>query len=228
MLPRPDPNTYWVVPHQLLAGEYPGCKAPTDPTERLTRWLDARIRTFIDLTEPGELTPYASALRNLALQRELQVRHWPMSIRDLDVPSVETMHDILDLIDSEISQGRPVYVHCWGGVGRTGTVIGCHLVRHGLDGAQALRRLAELWQVVEKRTRKPDTLETPAQREFVLRWADEARRREPVPRSVLGSTDLINITCPDGAILRAHDDVDAHAAGARWQGHRRGSAPGEW
>ena len=178
---RPDTNTYWVVPQQLLAGEYPGCKAPKDPTERLARWLDVGIRTFIDLTEPGELTPYASALRNLALQRELRVRHWPLSIRDLGVPSVQTMHDILNLIDGEMAQGRPVYVHCWGGVGRTGTVIGCHFVRHGLVGAEALRRLAELWQVVEKRHRKPHTPETAAQREFVLRWVDEERRRDPGP-----------------------------------------------
>ena len=27
--------------------------------------------------------------------------------------------------------GRKVYVHCWGGVGRTGTVVGCYLVRQG-------------------------------------------------------------------------------------------------
>ena len=31
-----------------------------------------------------------------------------------------------------------MYLHCWGGVGRTGTVVGCWLVRHGRTGDEAL------------------------------------------------------------------------------------------
>ena len=174
-LTRPDPNTYWVEPNRLLAGESPGRMAPEDPSERLGAWLDVGIRSFIDLTMPDELTPYAPTLENLAQQRGLRVQHWPIGIRDLGVPSVETMQRILDLLDAEIAAQRPVYVHCWGGIGRTGTVVGCHLVRHGLDGEQALDRLAELWRVVEKRWRRPHTPETAEQREFVLQW-DEAER----------------------------------------------------
>ncbi len=41
-----------------------------------------------------------------------------------------------------------VYVHCWGGVGRTGTVVGCWLLRHGyavpsdvIDTIQSLRQV---------------------------------------------------------------------------------------
>ncbi|MBA3406233.1 MAG: dual specificity protein phosphatase family protein [Gemmatimonadaceae bacterium] len=34
--------------------------------------------------------------------------------------------------------GHSIYVHCWGGVGRTGTVVGCYIVRHGRTGDDAL------------------------------------------------------------------------------------------
>ena len=54
------------------------------------------------------------------------------------------MVSILATIRDEIAAGRPVYVHCWGGTGRTGTVAGCWLVEQGLTGDEALRRIAEL------------------------------------------------------------------------------------
>lgn len=49
---------------------------------------------------------------------------------------------ILDIIDGEIAAGRPVYVHCWGGLGRTGAVVGCWLRRHGEK--DPLKKLQEL------------------------------------------------------------------------------------
>lgn len=55
------------------------------------------------------------------------------------------MREILGLIDEAMAADRPVYVHCWGGVGRTGTVIGCHIAQRGLDGDAALQRLRELF-----------------------------------------------------------------------------------
>lgn len=51
-------------------------------------------------------------------------------------PTVDQMRAILDAIDR--AAGSIVYVHCWGGHGRTGTVAGCYLVRHGQDTRQSL------------------------------------------------------------------------------------------
>ena len=48
-------------------------------------------------------------------------------VRDVSVPSKDGMVMILDRIDQALAQQRPVYVHCWGGKGRTGTVVGCYL-----------------------------------------------------------------------------------------------------
>jgi len=61
-----------------------------------------------------------------------------------------------------------VYVHCWGGIGRTGTVVGCWLVRHGLDDGDPVRTIARL------RRRTPDAWaaspQTAAQRAMVTEW----------------------------------------------------------
>ena len=36
------------------------------------------------------------------------------SIPDLDIPSIEKMNDILNVISGHINSGHTVYVHCWG------------------------------------------------------------------------------------------------------------------
>ena len=50
------------------------------------------------------------------------------------------MTRILDDVDAALADGGAVYVHCWGGIGRTGTVVGCWLVRHGLDDGDPIAR----------------------------------------------------------------------------------------
>ena len=32
---------------------------------------------------------------------------------------------ILDSLDTAIADEHTIYLHCWGGIGRTGTVVGC-------------------------------------------------------------------------------------------------------
>ena len=92
-------------------------------------------------------------------------------IRDVGVPrSRDDMHAILACIDTSLRTGDPVYVHCWGGVGRTGTVIGCYLVGCGLSGDDALRKLAELFGSMEKSATKRSP-ETADQKRWVREWS---------------------------------------------------------
>lgn len=96
-----------------------------------------------------------------------------MPIRDVDVPEdPRQMRAILDQIQQWLRQGRRIYFHCWGGVGRTGTVAGCYLVEHSYGGETALAQLQVLWTRMseDKRRRKPHTPETKAQRDYVLNW----------------------------------------------------------
>ena len=58
--PRPIPHCYWVVPGQLLAGEYPRNPDEQSSLEKLAKFTEAGVSAFIDLTEAGEfLEPYA-------------------------------------------------------------------------------------------------------------------------------------------------------------------------
>lgn len=177
MRPRPIPNCYWLPDGRILAGEYPGSIQGAAAAAKLRLLRAAGVDTFIDLTEDGELEPYESVLQTLADGERGVCAYYRLSVRDMRIPSPEHMHRVLDLIEAEQARGRTLYVHCWGGVGRTGTVIGCYLVRQGLTGKEALDRIAELWECMEKRHWTPRSPETDEQRAFVLGWAEHERAR---------------------------------------------------
>jgi protein-tyrosine phosphatase len=159
----PTPESYWVEPGRLLAGKYPGSLDATGARMKVAQLLAAGVGLFLDLTEEFELDPYAHLLDGAA-------RHVRMPIPDMDVTTPEQMRRTLDLIDRERARDGTAYIHCWGGAGRTGTVVGCWLVRHGLDGDAALQRIAAL------RAGSPalwlDSPQTRAQRAMVRTWSE--------------------------------------------------------
>jgi ADP-ribosyl-[dinitrogen reductase] hydrolase len=173
--PRPTPiaDSYWVS-DTLIAGEYPGAKHRAPARLRLRRMLAAGIETFVDLTEAGEwqasgaVEPYEQLVREAADELDRDLRYHRRPIRDVAPPSVDAMVEILDLIDREAAEGRTVYVHCYGGVGRTATVVGAHLVRGGADGAEALERVQALRAMTPKANRRSP--ETGDQRALVRDW----------------------------------------------------------
>jgi protein tyrosine/serine phosphatase len=161
--------SYWVVEGKLLAGEYPGAYTDDAARAKLSLFLDVGIRTFVDLTEPSEpLRSYDDALTRLALERGITCKHLRFGIADRGVPGAELLAQVLAAIRQEISEDRPVYVHCWGGIGRTGTIIGCWVAESGLSGEDAIAQLADLRRDNADRAR-PST-ETDLQRQCICEW----------------------------------------------------------
>jgi hypothetical protein len=144
---RPTPDSYWVEPGRLLAGPYPRELAP---------FREAGVTAFLDLTEEGEygLAPYSPLLGD-------GIRAMRFPVPDGSHPGRDEMAGILETIDELLASDEVVYVHCYGGIGRTGTVVGCYLVRHGVSGDEALVRIARL---------RGQPIEWPEQRQFVRDW----------------------------------------------------------
>jgi hypothetical protein len=157
----PIPDSYRVT-ERLLAGAYPAASGDEDETAaRIARFERIGVTTFVDLTHPADpLDPYEPHLT--------RARRRAHPIVDLGVPTIPHLVRVLDEIDEIHADGGVVYVHCWGGIGRTGTVVGCWLVRHGLDRGNAIARIAELRRgALDAAMPSP---QTPAQRELVRAW----------------------------------------------------------
>ncbi|MGQ9480123.1 protein-tyrosine phosphatase family protein [Chloroflexus sp.] len=111
----PHPNAY-LVAERFIAGEYPFPTA--DDIQRLAGYQAADVTCFIDLTTSSEAWSYAPALPS-------PMHHQRFSIPDLGLPATpDHMQAILAAIGDQLNRGATVYLHCLGGVGRTGMTVG--------------------------------------------------------------------------------------------------------
>jgi ADP-ribosyl-[dinitrogen reductase] hydrolase len=171
----PLPNSHWIEPERLLAGEHPVGGNAEATRKRLRRIVDAGIDCFIDLTEPEEFPSYEPVLARLKTSRAIRYLRKP--IRDHGVPeSGAHMQEILDALDGALAEGRVVYLHCRAGIGRTNLVAGCWFASRPGGGAAALERLNRRWRDNERSRTWPKVPETDEQAEYVRRW------KRPVPK----------------------------------------------
>jgi hypothetical protein len=186
MDPRlPIRDCYWVVPGLLLAGEYPYSWVEEEGRARLRAFLEAGIRLFVDLTQEeesgrsGVLEPYAEALAEEAQAMGVAVRVVRHPVKDMGVPADGGLERIVEELEGAVRRGEPAYVHCWGGIGRTGTAVAAFLSRrHGVAGDEALALLGALWRQVPKSEIFAESPQTPGQRRAVRRFADREERRD--------------------------------------------------
>lgn len=119
---RPLNQSYEVCSNGIIyAGEYPGDKNGEFAKHKIEQMYHFGIRHFIDLTEEGEQHPY-----NHLLPNDTTYTRFP--VVDCGVPkNIESVQRLLLRIEELKKMDGYVYVHCWGGVGRTGTIVACYL-----------------------------------------------------------------------------------------------------
>jgi atypical dual specificity phosphatase len=117
---------------------------------------EAGVSALLTLTE--------HPLRGTPCPDDFRCLHVPLV--DFGTPSIEKLERCVTWMEEQVGAGRAVGVHCFAGVGRTGTVIASWMVSQGMDPDEAIREL---------RAKRPGSVETPGQADAVRRFA---RRNE--------------------------------------------------
>lgn len=137
------PNFGW-----LVEGRLAGASRPRSD-DALAVLVEHGVKALVTLTE--EPLPAGSLVRF-----GLRAEHLPVA--DYSAPTVAQLEQAIAAIDDYLALGLPVAVHCAAGLGRTGTVLACYLVRRGTPAATA---------IAEVRARRPGSIET-AEQEAVV------------------------------------------------------------
>jgi ADP-ribosylglycohydrolase len=187
----PLPNSYWVIPGKLLAGEYPAGRGAAETKSRLEKLLHAGIDCFVDLTAPEERTSYREILPK-------GVHHVRKPIRDHGLPEESAhMAEILATIEHALAAQRCVYVHCRAGIGRTGMVIACLLIERGRRPDDALDEVNRLWQRCARSREWPSVPETDEQTEYVRGWSRSSAGPAPESRDATFKGALVGLAVCD-------------------------------
>lgn len=167
---RPLYQSYYLETRNIFAGEYPGDKYGEKAQNKIDQMVHFGVRHFIDLTEEGELRPYSHMLPKCCTYTRFP-------IRDVNVPdSVESVACLIDHIQ-ELSKRDDgyVYIHCWGGVGRTGTIVGCYLAGDSYEAT--MKRLRSCFSQMPKSSHRV-TPETKEQEAFIKKYIKSMEERD--------------------------------------------------
>jgi ADP-ribosyl-[dinitrogen reductase] hydrolase len=139
-----DFHGWWADPEaRVLAGEYPGHRDFLVTQRKLRLLAEAGVGTIIDLTDGDDwLTPYADQVATVAPERGISLGRLSHPIPDQGVTTPKRYDRITTDIERALAGGQKVFVHCWGGIGRTGTVVGIWHVHRGHTPEAALERIA--------------------------------------------------------------------------------------
>lgn len=170
---KPIRNSYKVM-EGIYAGEYPREYDDKKSVDKIKQFERFGITHFIDLTEEGELRPYDQMLAS-------PMQHIRFPIQDVSIPAtIESVKDLIGQIYGILNESdrNKVYIHCWGGVGRTGTIVGCLLShQHNYDFEETMNALTRAFSDCPKSAYR-ETPETKEQRDFIARYAAEMKQEE--------------------------------------------------
>jgi len=123
----------WIVPGRLAGCPMPGAMAPLD--HDLTLLRGAGVSLLVNLTNTRLDAP---ALERFGL-REL---HFPME--DGRAAPVMLAKMLVVKLQRLLHGGEVIAVHCYAGLGRTGTVLAAWLIMNGLSAEASLERLRKI------------------------------------------------------------------------------------
>jgi protein-tyrosine phosphatase len=131
--------------------------------EDVVDWKRAGIQSILSLLTQEEQVELGLRDEGREVQRQgLEFSSFP--IPDLQVPRSEAkLAEELDKVAASLSAGKNVLIHCRQGIGRTGLVAACLLVKSGMSPGAAVEAASA--------ARGMSVPETPEQRDWIERYA---------------------------------------------------------
>jgi atypical dual specificity phosphatase len=151
------PNFGWLFENKLAAMACP------ESEDAFTLLYRMGIRALLNLTEAP--LPYDTPNTIGML-----TRHIPVA--DFTAPTLRQVQEAVDMISSCLDRHLPVVVHCLAGLGRTGTILACYLVRMEMPANNAIIVIRE-W--------RPGSIEGPEQEAVVYEF-EQSRCRHAVSK----------------------------------------------
>ena len=122
---RRPTNFGWLINNKLAGSGMPTSYSEVDWTQK------QGIKSILTMTE--EPLPQSWV-------KDIKYLHVPTE--DLSAPDMEKIDRAVDFIHLRIQDNEPVMVHCAAGIGRTGTILACYLVKyHKLSANDAILKV---------------------------------------------------------------------------------------
>jgi protein-tyrosine phosphatase len=126
---RNDMSSWWIDEPLVL-----GSSNPT--TEQLKMLYEEGFRNIISLLDEGEQSPNYEVEEVEAMGYE----RYSIPLRDFSAPRLDDLKTFLNVMDQAVGQGK-VVVHCYAGIGRTGTMAVAYWMDKGLSVNEAMRKV---------------------------------------------------------------------------------------
>ena len=141
---KPD-NFSW-----LIEGKLAGSAIPTSFEE--IKWLvDGGVKSIVTVREESLDDDWIKNIKYLHIHSN-----------DMGVPEFEDLVKAVDFIHQRITNNEPVMVHCLAGLGRTGTILACYLIKY--------QKLSADNSIQKVRESRPGSIQSFPQEEIIFQF----------------------------------------------------------
>ena len=142
---KPD-NFSWII-----EGKLAGSAIPTSIDE--VQWaIDQGVKSIVTIREEPLDSDYTN-----------NVNYLHVHSNDMGVPEFDDLVKTVDFIHDRIVNDEPVMVHCLAGLGRTGTILACYLIKY--------KKMSADDAIQKVRDERPGSIQSFSQEEIIFQFA---------------------------------------------------------